>query len=265
MKISQKEIIANKAATKVANQKLNYIVIGSSIFVLLYHFLLLRWEAPTKELYYMGVLFNALALSVVTGYIFYYITVLIPHKNRITAMKPAVIASKNDLADLMNRLIALLIREENWIQLGNESLKTSLDSRSTTRKIWIERCSGIFKTNQVLLIHNPYTLLVISDTLNELQNRIEDILQHSDLFEEEYLKQIVWLINTDTYKKLFGLRLNSFEQLDINENDPVFSQGETLLDDFFRNELSFRLFVQKDGKLFIDEVRKLSRKVDIEK
>ena len=71
--------------------------------------------------------------------------------------------------------------------------------------------------------------------------------------------------HTDTYKKLFGLRLNSFEQLDINENDPVFSQGETLLDDFFRNELSFRLFVQKDGKLFIDEVRKLSRKVDIEK
>ena len=41
-------------------------------------------------------------------------------------MKPTVIASKNDLADLMNRLIALLIREENWIQLGNESLKASV-------------------------------------------------------------------------------------------------------------------------------------------
>lgn len=260
MKISQKDIIANKAATKDANKKLHVALSVSILFVLLYHFVLLRWEARTIGLYYMGVLSNTLALSVITGYIFYYITVLVPQKNRVEEMKPTVIASKNDFADLINRLMALLIWEENWTQLDNGSLKAYLDSHNATRKIWIERCSGIFKTNQALLIYRPYTLSVISDTLNTLQDQIEDILQHSDLFEDEYLERIAWLINTDTYKKIFGLGLDSFEHLDINENDPAFSQGATLLDDFFRKELSFRLFTQEDGKLFIDEVRKLCQK-----
>ena len=257
MSISQAEIIAQKTATKLANKKLKVALIISAVYVLLYHFVLLRWEAATMELYYSGVLANTLALSVITGYIFYYITVLTPYKSKIAEIQSAVIASKSNLADLINRLIVLLTQNEDWRQTDNISLKAFVDSHSPGRRIWLEQCSGIFKTSQVLMTYNPYTLYIISDTLNEIQRQIEDILHHSDLFEDEYLKLIIWLINTDTYKKLFGLGLNSLEQFNIGENKPEYVQGTTLLDSFFCEELSLRLFVENGEKIFIDEVRKL--------
>lgn len=257
MNISQAEIIAQKSATKLANRKLKAALIISAVYTLLYHFVFLRWEAPTVELYYAGVLVNTFALSVITGYIFYHITVLAPYNSKIAEMQSAVIASKSNLADLVNRLIALLTQKEDWVQVDNISLKAFVDSHSSARRIWIERCSGMFKTSQVLMIYNPYTLCIISDTLNEIRKQIEDILHHSDLFEDEYLKLIIWLINTDTYKKLFGLGLNSLEQFNIGENKPEYVQGTTLLDSFFCEELSLRLFVENGEKIFIDEVRKL--------
>lgn len=75
MNISQVEIIAQKAATKHANRKLKAALIISAVYAFLYQFVFLRWEAPTIELYYAGVLVNTFALSVITGYIFYHITV----------------------------------------------------------------------------------------------------------------------------------------------------------------------------------------------
>lgn len=208
------------------------------------------------ELYYLGVLVNTLALSVITSYIFYYITVTVPYKHKMMVMKPTVEQSQKKLAELLNFLFGLLTKKEDWKCLDNKSLKASIDSESSTRTIWLEEYPGIFKTPEVLLLYNPYTLTAIGYTLNDIQKEIAEILQHGEYFEEEYLNRIIWIINTDTYKKLFGLRLNSPEQINIDRQKIEFINGTTYLDNFFREELSLRLFENKDGKIFIDEIRK---------
>lgn len=191
MNIAEKDKLINKNVDKAAKRMLRITVSTSAVFVVAYQFVLLRWEAPCKEVFNLGVLCNTIALSIVTAYIFYYITTVIPQKQKLKAMKPVVEQSKLDLAASLKMLFNLLTKDEQWSDLDNDTLKANFNASSKERRIWLEECSGIFKTPEVFLLYNPYTLTVISYILTDIQREIDSILQNSQFFDSEYLTRII--------------------------------------------------------------------------
>lgn len=265
MLIQEEKIIESKKASYIIKW-INIIIFLSSLsYILLYQFVLIKIQAHCMNCFELGSFTNTLLYSVVTGYVFYFLTSVLPAYIIRNKMKPIVTFSKRTLANELDILIKALTQTENWMILTNKELKEKVDSLSSTRRIWSENGIGIYNSQNEILLLNPTTLTIIDQTLDKIVKTINDILSNWEYIDEQlYLKGVVWLKNSTLIKKLSLCKEAANIQFTIDSTKPLYQNGQTYLDNFFINELSLHLFTNIDNCIFIDEIRSLMKGIHID-
>lgn len=261
MSIRDMKMIEDKSATSLIKWINIIVFLLLTIFVLLYQFVLIKKEASSNGFYEIGIFVNILALSVVTGYILYFITSALPNMIKCKKMEPVIIICKENLANELKTLIFALTKVENWIECNDDDLKEKLNSISATRKICEEYFCGTCPTKNALLLYNPFTLTILDLTIDNLKSAIEDIIQNGEYFNDlKYLKCVIWLKNSYTLKRISLCKQAAAQQLACDSMRENYKSEQ--IDSLFKDELSSRLFEpEKDSnRVFIYEIRQLIEK-----
>lgn len=129
-----------------------------------------------------------LATGYISAYIFYYITVFIPQKNRYEKAKEYLDTIRTGLSLDLNNLGWILSGEKNWLKIDTNEV-TAKASKIKTKNYWIGRCE---------------------ESLN-LEGK-EEFIGYSKIF-------VLHLISQNLYKNVE--KLNSFRELDLIELDTI--------------------------------------------
>lgn len=259
MNIEDKTLLAKKKVSEPSTVRNRIVFIIALIFSIVYQLILLKWESSNDVFYDLGVMLNTIALSIVTGYIFHYITFILPSRKKAKTMLPIIKTLEQNLSKELICLISLLTEINDWTKYNDNCLKNKMKNACRTRKIWVEEYEGIYPCHN-LTSYNPKTLDLISSTLSNITKSIDDFIINIEFITDiNYLERILWFRNSSLYNKLLCCHDAAEEQKDEKTlKEAKYQNSDTFLDEFFREELVLRLFIEdKDKKSFISEVRKL--------
>ncbi len=257
MNIQEKEILIAIVKKKRSNNFLKGFFIAAAVWVLLYQFILLDIPAKNDFCYDLGVIVNTLALSYVTGYIFYFLTVLLPEENKYKEMQPIVKLKKNELSKQLGFLMVELFHDKNWMQMDHSKTKEHFDNLSKDRRIWNEESTHLCVPSGEFILYRPKSLEVLHSTIENINFLFEDIIKNANYFDIVYLQNVLWVKNSRQFSRLKTYIPDSIEAV-----GDVSMAGDTLLDNFFNQELSLLLRIttpdeDSNNEPFLDKVKYL--------
>ena len=254
--MSTNPLISQLIEEKKVARYLKFLHMGifflTALYVFLYEMVLVEIPAINHELYAIGKIMDGVAEAVVTGYIFYFFTEIIPEKSRKRSAKPIIEYQKAQLASQLDCLMQVLLKDNNWEIKNNLELKANYDKIAKERRIWTEKCSGLLEDDVGIVHYQPTTLFCIDLLMQRISDSIDKLISLSRYVDQNYIEKICWVSES----KLF-LRLHICDGA-YKLVDSVTESGNTYMDSFFNEELAIRLFSRdKANNIFIEKIREL--------
>lgn len=224
----------------------------TALYVFLYEMVLVEIPAINHELYAIGKIMDGVAEAVVTGYIFYFFTEIIPEKSRKRSAKPIIEYQKAQLASQLDCLMQVLLKDNNWEIKNNLELKANYDKIAKERRIWTEKCSGLLEDDVGIVHYQPTTLFCIDLLMQRISDSIDKLISLSRYVDQNYIEKICWVSESKLFQRLH-ICDGAYKLV-----DSVTESGNTYLDSFFNEELAIRLFSRdKANNIFIEKIREL--------
>ena len=246
------KIIAEKKTARHLAFLQGGIFFLAALYVLLYEMVLVDIPAANHELYVLGKIVNGVAQATVTGYIFYFFTEIETERSKKRSIKPIVEYQKVQLADQLDSLMKILLKDSEWKEKDDDVLKRNYEEIAKTRQIWIEHCSGLFKDDMGVMYIQPTTLFCVDRLMQRITDSIDKFISMSRYIDQNYFEEICWLSESKLIQRLHIC------DGEYKLADSVTKNGDTYLDDFFNKDLFSILFsVDKANRTFVKKVREL--------
>ena len=254
--MSTNPLISLLIAEKKTARHLGFLHTGifllAALYVVFYETDLVEIPAINHTLYAIGKIIDGVAEAVVTGYIFYFFTEIIPEKSRKRSAKPIIEYQKTQLASQLDCLMQALLKDNNWKAKDNLELKANYDEVARGRRIWTEKCSG-FLEDDVGVVHcQPTTLFCIDLFMQRISDSIDKLISLSRYVDQDYIEKICWVSESELFQRLH-ICDGAYKLV-----PPATQSGNTYLDSFFNEELAIRLFSRdKADNIFVEKIREL--------
>ena len=204
--MSTNPLISQLIEEKKAARYLKFLHMGifflTALYVFLYEMVLVEIPAINHELYAIGKIMDGVAEAVVTGYIFYFFTEIIPEKSRKRSAKPIIEYQKAQLASQLDCLMQVLLKDNNWEIKNNLELKANYDKIAKERRIWTEKCSGLLEDDVGIVHYQPTTLFCIDLLMQRISDSIDKLISLSRYVDQNYIEKICWVSESKLFQRL---------------------------------------------------------------
>ena len=199
--------------------------------------------------------FKDISISVVSGFIIYFLTVTIEQIILKIENKDIIRNNCKQFKEKLAYLIFLLTKVKNIESKKDEIIRQEAKRNNENRNIWTETVSGFLPGKYGVKYIDPYTICIISMLYKELEELIVEIKMNANLYSNKVLENIFQLKDSKTWE-MISIFCDALETL--IKNDQLIKGGETYLDNVIKEQLDIYLFcqIEPNKPTFIEIVKK---------
>lgn len=199
--------------------------------------------------FHLSRLIDSMFLSVSCGYIFLYLTTVLPEHWRAEKMIVYWNKCLSTLSDELDQLLEVLLAVDNWQTYSDNDLRLKYETNAKNREIWEEICKCPTEYSRKKDIQNldMFSLNAISFLFKEISETIETIaIFPDDTGDITYFRNLLLLKESKFFDKMKIFVDSAITQSSKSDME-LESMRDTYLDHIIREELPVWLFADLHG------------------